>query len=459
MNSEQSSLIEDVFHHLVLPPKLPRKFDGNNAALTENLGKRLHESLAILRFVGNPAIWDALDASLRATRDVNQGLLAGDDLRDGFRAVIESPIWLTLHVAQQNAALLIHRDASGENVIFESFQVSAPVRDVLNANHALACDFPGRAVEVPLHIFNDASFQENLADFLEQSSTEAFDQFAARASKGGESVVETRDCPNPALVNDMLMSLLEGLGKPTTVRQIRKRVRDDVVLDSSEVPWRRSPYWLVLRVAAGRHLTNMFEDERNGRVCYKFLICVVLGYLLRECVGSLDPEMTLILQAKLCRRLAKLESEQKATSGTLCELYGSLFSATKTFFEFTIDAVERDVGAQWEKHKTSIIRHIPLLPGRVSRNDLVLKLPQSGPYLRSLLSNGSSIMNGRVQRDVPSLQEGTISQVNQLTSRYTELIDHKAQTRVSVERLLSCPEEACIELSSSLDEPLPPETV
>lgn len=68
MNSEQSPLVETVFHHLALPPKLPRKFDGDNAELTENLGERLHEGLSALRHVGNPAVWDALDASLRATR-------------------------------------------------------------------------------------------------------------------------------------------------------------------------------------------------------------------------------------------------------------------------------------------------------------------------------------------------------------------------------------------------------
>jgi hypothetical protein len=28
----------------------------------------LHEGLSALRHVGNPAVWDALDASLRATR-------------------------------------------------------------------------------------------------------------------------------------------------------------------------------------------------------------------------------------------------------------------------------------------------------------------------------------------------------------------------------------------------------
>lgn len=74
MNSEQSLLVESVFHHLVLPPKLPRKFDSDNAELTENLGERLHEALSVLRNLGNPAVWDVLDASLQATRALDQGL-------------------------------------------------------------------------------------------------------------------------------------------------------------------------------------------------------------------------------------------------------------------------------------------------------------------------------------------------------------------------------------------------
>ncbi|KAI8716467.1 hypothetical protein NCS52_00940700 [Fusarium sp. LHS14.1] len=450
MNSKQSPLIEAVFHHLVLPPKLPRKFDGDKAAIVQNLGKRLHEALATLR-PARPSISGALDASLRATKDVNRGFLAGNDLRHALRGVVEtvSPVWLALHVTQQNAALLIHVDATHENIIFESFQVSAPVRDVLNASHALTCDFPGRAVAVPIHIFKDESFQENLIEFLEQSSTEAFDQFAARASKGGESIVETRDCPSPALVNDMLMSLLEGLGKPTTVRQIRKRVRDDVVLDSSEVPWRRSPYWLVLRVAVGRQLSNLYQDEGSGRAWYKFLICVVLANLVRDCVGSLHPEMTLMLQAKLCRRLAKLESEQKAASGSLRIVYDNLFSATEGFFDFILGAVKREVGIKWEMHKADIVRRIPRLPTKIaSTDDIILKLPNSFKFLRDLRSRdrAADFIRG-ARRDVPSLKEGTVSQVNRLTARYTGLIDHEANTKLPSSE---DPEQMCIESSTAI---------
>ncbi|KAI8665198.1 hypothetical protein NCS56_00955100 [Fusarium sp. Ph1] len=371
MNSEQSPLVETVFHHLVLPPKLPR----------------------------------------------------GDDLLEGFRTVAESevPIWLALHVTQQNAALLIHRDASGENIIFESFQVSAPVRDVLNANHALTWDFPSRAVSVPLHVFNDASFQQNLADFLEQSGSEAFDQFAARAYKGGQSVVEARDCPKPAIVNDMLMSLLEGLGNPVTVRQVRKRVRDDYVLDSSETPWRRSPYWLVLRVTVGRLLCAMSKDERIGRV--------------QSCAVAL-------LSSSPRSRLPQI----------LCVWCTSIFFyATGAFFEGIVGRAKREVVTQWENYKASIVRPIPLLPGRAPTNDLSLRLPNSGPILLDLLSQESVNTNRGVRLDLPSLQEGTISQVNQLTARYTSLTHRENNFKRPIKSPSHAPQQVCIELSTMLN--------
>ncbi|UPK92282.1 hypothetical protein LCI18_003217 [Fusarium solani-melongenae] len=340
---------------------------------------------------------------------------------------------------------------NGENIIFEPFQVSAPVRDVLNAKHALTWDFPSCAVSVPFHVFNDASFQQNLADFLEQSSSEAFDQFAARAHKGGQSVVEARDCPEPALVNDMLMSLLEGLGNSVTVRQVRKRVRDDCVLDSSETPWRRSPYWLVLRATVGRLLCALSRDERIGRVYYKFIICVVLANLLGECVENLHPEMTLILQAKLCRRLAKLESEKQAASDTLRPVYERFFHATEGFFEGIIGRAKREVVTQWENYKASIVRPIPLLPGRAPTNDLSLRLPNSGRILLDLLSQGSVNTNRGVRVDLPSLQEGTISQVNQLTAQYTSLILGEPDLKRPTKSPSHAPQQVCVELSTIMN--------
>ena len=160
-------------------------------------------------------------------------------------------------------------------VIFEAFEASPSSEDVLAAENALQWDFPGRAAEIPFDEFLKKSFQDSLATFLEQGSMESLKRFAALSVKAKASVIETRDTTDPALVTQMLMPLLEAVGSSVDVPRIRKRVRDDVNIQNAEFPWRRLPFWLVLRVATQRQLCLTLGNE-TGRACYKFLIYTIL---------------------------------------------------------------------------------------------------------------------------------------------------------------------------------------
>ncbi|KAK7420613.1 hypothetical protein QQZ08_010305 [Neonectria magnoliae] len=458
MATDEILLLKALFHHLVLPPKLPRSFDGDNTALARSLGERLQNALAMFRDVGDAAVWRTLDASLQATRDLNQGPLYRDDLLEAFQLVKDSDdgVWLGLHVVPQNAALIVHRDHVTGGVVLEELQTAAPVSDVLKAEHALTWDFPSRAVTVPLSDFSNESFLGNLSRFLEQASSQAFDRFAARASKRGRgrSVVEIRDCPSPALISEMLMSLLEGLGSPVHVRRLRKRVRDDVVLDASEIPWRRSPYWLVLRVTLGRILSALLEDahEAMGRVYYKFIMCAVLANLLRDCVGKLHPEMTLMLQAKLCRRLAKLESEKMSASGALNAAYDDFFAANSGSFGTIVSDARRRVASSWEEYKRGIVRRIPVLPLRAPKKDLFLDLRNSRAVLLRLLSQNLNPPGRDVSVDLSSPREGTVFQVNQLATQYSSLVDYEPNLIDDAALVsLSSSERRYTELSESIE--------
>lgn len=63
-----------------------------------------------------------------------------------------------------------------------------------------------------LERFQRESFQESLASFLQQASTESIKQFAAQTRKAGVTVAKIRDTVDPALITQMLMILLEALG-------------------------------------------------------------------------------------------------------------------------------------------------------------------------------------------------------------------------------------------------------
>ncbi|GKU22957.1 unnamed protein product, partial [Fusarium langsethiae] len=455
MSTDEVSLRETLFHHLVLPPKLPRTFDGDNVALAQNVAERLQHAWGRFRGIGDPKVWETLEASLQATRNLNEGPLYQDDIFRALKNVQSSggAVWLGIHVVPQNAALIIHGDPETDQIIFEEFQAAALVSDILKAEHALTWDFPSRAIAVSSSDFNNESFLENLSRFLEEASSKTFDKFAARASKGGQSIVETRDCASSTLISEILMSLLEGIGNPAHPRRLRKRVRDDVVLDQSEIPWRRSPYWLVLRVTLGRILSTLLDDshEAIGRVYYKFIICVVLANLLRDCVGSLQPDMVLMIQAKLCRRLAKLESEKEAASGRLREVYDDFFTASSDLFRTIVANAKAHVASSWEGYKQGITRRVPTLPSRAADSDLVLDLPNSHPILLQLLSHQPRPTRSHVSVDLSLLNEGTVSQVNELASKYSALVDCSENMVDNITNCSSNSKEACEQLAKSIE--------
>lgn len=292
----------------------------------------------------------------------------------------------------------------------------------------------------------DESFIRNLARFLEDASSESFEMFAARAKKAGKSVVETREPSQPVLITEMLLSLLEGVGKAENVPRTRKRIRDDVVLDTSEAPWRRSPYWLVLRVATQRMLNFVSADgDSAGRVRYKFFLCMVLAHLLADCVGELHPERTLMLLAKLCRRLVKLESERSSCEPHKRPIYDILFEATSGAFQTIINNARTRVQSTWDNYKKTTIRHIPRLPRRAPEADTRLKLANSRDYLRNLLHSTKEVPHRQeTTRDLPYAIDGTISQVASFADRYSALADYLQNNQAKHQSSEASPQKKCI---------------
>lgn len=274
-------------------------------------------------------------------------------------------------------------------VTFEALEVSALSEKVLAAGNALQWDFPGCAVALPFSEFANPSFQDNLASFLEQASTESVKRFAAQAYKAGSSVYESRHTVDPSLITQMLMTLLEVHGYQTFPPPLRKRVRDDVCWTSgAEKPWRRSGYWLLLRVAIGRYLCTLHGDEA-GRAHYKFLLCLMLARLIDEVMEHLSPELfelLAFLNAKLTRRIVKLEVDKGRASKDVISLYNIMFSNLGNLFRQTTAKANQRINLVWTEFKNTIKRPIPLIKSPAGGRDLTLTLPNSGPYLNKVLS-------------------------------------------------------------------------
>jgi hypothetical protein len=287
---------------------------------------------------------------------------------------------------------------------------------------------------------------------LGQASYESFDQFAPRASKGGQSIPETRDSTDPALVIEMLMSLLEGFGTALAVQSVIKKVRDDIVLGSSEVPWRRSPYWLVLRVALRRMLRELLDHKCAGigRVYYKFIICTMLAELLKDSVEHLDPEMTLQLRSKLCRRMAKLKADRAACLSSLRPLYDDLFASTSGDIGEVVKYATERISFKWNDFKARVARRIPILPYRVPDADLYMRLDNSGVFLTSQLSKKPYFPSRGISSNLPQLQEGTILEVGRLAHRYISLQDNENAAAAITTTSSEQPQDLCSSLSKGI---------
>ena len=238
---------------------------------------------------------------------------------------------------------------------------------------------------MPLSEFSKDSLQTELALFLDKASTESIKRFAARTNKAGSFVFESRDTVDPSLITQMLMTLLEANnGTRIFPPLLRKRIRDDVCWgDGGEKPWRRSPFYLTMRLGIERHL--MTHSGSDGRVHYKFLICLMISRLITESLLYLHPELLDFLRTKLCRRLVKLEVDRERASPTSQTTYEYYFTKLHPVFSRSTKAATDHINIIWSNFKQSILRPVLHLPRYAKPHFMELALPNSCHYIQDVL--------------------------------------------------------------------------
>ncbi|RDA90702.1 hypothetical protein CP533_4956 [Ophiocordyceps camponoti-saundersi (nom. inval.)] len=451
-------LLESVFYHLVLPPKVPGVFDCNAEAIAADLLSRLLRACQTLKNDPDDE-WSLVTRCLRMGKGIVDASFDAQHLLDDWSDLGPGDLYI-IRLQAQNAALLIRRDfrESKDTVVFEVFETSPPAQHVLNFDVAFDWTFPGYAAEIPLEAFMQPSFQENLSLLLEKASSEQLSRFSARATKARIVISETRDNAEPTLITHFLIPLLQASGSTVSPPKLCKRVRDDVSIDHGHYPWRRSPAWLVLRVAVQRRL-HMALGPDCGRASYKFLICVVLADMLRDCVEKLEPELVLVLRAKLCRRLAKLQQDAAEASEDSAPTYRALFAALGTDFQETIVSTSRRIELSWGNCKSAMARRIQPLPHRANNTSMKLSLPLSGAYLQHILvvsRHPSAPVAGHKRTRDHSPGDSTAIQItSEITKHYIHLAELEAAAsreglRDSRNYGITARRSRCVELSDCI---------
>lgn len=365
--------LQAVVNHVLLPPNLPGSVEQNPHQINLDLIARLQRACEELRQSTNSLFGSELEhlgRSLRNCRLIHSShCLDSHALEDAFQNLEEGGI-IIIHVVEQNAGILVRRGLRElpNRVIFEAFEVSARSADVLKSKDALQWDFPTSAAAIPSVVFEDRAFQRRLANFLERPSAESIKEFGAFSKKARSNVYEPRDTTDPALITSLLIRLLEGIGEQLDVTPIRKRVREEVRWKDSVLPWRRSPFWLLLRVETLRNLTASSNPD-VAQALYKIMMCIVHAHLLSELVGSSNPETSHLLLTKLCRRLAKVEHDKSIAGrdSKLSKLYTVLLGNVRfNFLQHTTEA-RRALWSVWNSYKQRISRTIHPMRDRLAR--------------------------------------------------------------------------------------------
>ncbi|CAJ0547291.1 Ff.00g019180.m01.CDS01 [Fusarium sp. VM40] len=389
---EPLSLNDALYNHLVLPPQLPHRQDSNLIEIENAVTDRLLASVKHLRDLPNndlSYIWASVERGLLATKSVHSGgHVDRTSLVRELNDIFGESDFLVVYVRSQNCALYIRRSQDpvlGASVVFEAFETSARNEDVLATDNALQWDFPGCAVAVPLQTYRDDGFISTLANFLDNASRESLTDFSAHALKAGTSMPEYRNTSEPALVSSMLIAILQQNGRRLAPTLLQKMVRDDVCWKNAEKPWKRLPYWLVLRVAISRYLSQRLGGE-IGRVEYKFL----LGHLFSEFLTHVQHSGIRIdrldfLKKKICRRLVKLDVDNdRSQNCQVTDRIGYLFLGLGPGIQNSVSKAALFIEASWKRQKLAMTKLIPPLPKQAAFEDMKLDLKISGQTLHKI---------------------------------------------------------------------------
>ncbi|KAI1501698.1 hypothetical protein F5X99DRAFT_189010 [Biscogniauxia marginata] len=389
MDLERASdaALKGLFNHVALPAQLPQKSDSDAdvRGIESALVERLLRASKTLRDVQDDIcwqVWEQIHQSLLVCKTLNIGGKLDKDQLALHLGQLQVSGLVILHVAYQNAGIAIYKTVDSErdgSVDIELFEASPKREDVLSSQ-TLSWDFPGTAVQLPSSVFEDGDFLDSFSAFLEQASKESTQQSSEYVTKAGKRIVESRDSPNPALITSFLTALLEANGKRISPTLLQKRVRDDVCWFNSETPWRRLPYWLVLRVAISRFLAMRLGGS-NGRIQYKFLMCIMHAAVLDDIYHVVSLEDQDFLKRKLCRRLFKLDRDHSEQPPSTQTSYDVLIKALTPRFNQTIRATSARIEIAWNNERRATTKFIPPLPQKASPRDQRLSLVLSREYL------------------------------------------------------------------------------
>ncbi|KAJ6561074.1 hypothetical protein DFH09DRAFT_1035925 [Mycena vulgaris] len=309
--------LEYIINHLFLPPRLPQK-DDSLLSLQKGLLNHISDCARSfcegLRNDNVPNEVQARWATLRRTLENFASVHGVSEIsRDSLQMIIirmQLDDVLCLHITSQNAGVILRRGKT--HLTLEFFQASPTTAGVTGTQGKLVIQFPSRPrLSLPI----DEAFNKTLSALLADLDCTEMPDAIPKTRKAHSAHDEFRDVPDIRYISELLGGIARALTPVENAAQIAaqtvyttKRINDHVLWRSALLPWRRSPKWLVIRVALQTTLEQWGMPEKYG---YKAFITFVLAKTLelsRTQTAGVTHDLLFVMSAKVATRLWKLRS-------------------------------------------------------------------------------------------------------------------------------------------------------
>ncbi|PGH26544.1 hypothetical protein AJ80_01858 [Polytolypa hystricis UAMH7299] len=363
---DSHSRLEYVINHVFLPPKLPQCNDNSLPASKGLIGVLLRSLNSFKEFISTErrSQWDCCAAMLQAMMDLRQsdGRLSPQRLEERLLKMTPGDV-LSLQITSQNAGVIVRRLSNA--YVFELFELSAHNTDVMATKGRLIRCFPGPAITIKASRLADGDFCQTLAECLAELDRETPPDAWEISIKANTHFPEVRDSVHPKYVTEMLVG---------DVQRIYKRTRDDVAWKNELFPWRRSPLWLLLRVALQTTLADFGSPLTKRDNNYKSFMVYFMAQILSDAQqAQLTNDLLFVMAAKITRRLLKLQPTHR---DPWLQYVEAQVETTTTWLKSSWELLEKDLATTMEVDWNYSYPYL--------RKNTVLKLATLRPYLESV---------------------------------------------------------------------------
>lgn len=223
--------------------------------------------------------------------------------------------------------------------MFEVFELAPAGKLVAQTKGRILRSFPDAAVTLTQETIEGLGFRECFSPMIEDMSRNSAPNMPKSIGSGEDD--RFRDTADPFIVTELLFTILRVHGTVSQTEGIWKHIRDENLwLEGKDSPWRRSPTWLLLKIALQLSFTRKTANGKGGRSFYKKAMIHFLAKLLQEAIDSgISSEYIHAMTAKIVRRLVKLDTQLEGWMSDVSETLSSASLTLKTRWE---DFVTRD---------------------------------------------------------------------------------------------------------------------